>query len=220
MVDIDRLRVLYDGLDDRELQRIAQTELVPEARTVLEAEMNARGLPSTGAEATEPVTAPRKRSTVNPYASPESAVADPWAVLAVPGLIRLFQCMVVASALLGILLFVSPYLPMPISGDVVTLRTEATWADAISPMVSYVIFMALQPVWIILAFGLCFFKWWARPLLVAAYLLGAVGNLLGGLSLWMPWETILFTASTLLDGAVLALAFLPPLSTYFEQDRP
>jgi len=114
---------------------------------------------------------------------------------------------------------VSPYLPMPISGDVMTLRTEATWADAISPMGSYVIFMALQPVWIIVAIGLCFFKWWARPLLVAAYLLGAVGNLLGGLSLWMPWETILFTASTLLDGAVLALAFLPPLSTYFEQDR-
>ena len=219
MVDTDRLRVLYDGLDDRELQRIAGTELVPEARAVLEAEMTARGLPLAGGEATEPVTAPRKRSTLNPYAAPASALADPWAVLAVPGLIRLFQCMVVASALLGILLFVSPYLPMPISGDVVTLRTEATWADAISPMVSYVILMALQPVWIILAIGLCFFKWWARPLLVAAYLLGAVGNLLGGLSLWMPWETILFTASTLLDGAVLALAFLPPLSTYFEQDR-
>ena len=219
MIDTDRLRVLYDGLDDRELQRIAGTELVPEARTVLEAEMTARGLPLTGADATEPVTAPRKRSTLNPYAAPESALADPWAVLAVPGLIRLFQCMVVASALLGILLFVSPYLPMPISGEVVTLRMEAAWADAISPMVSYVIYMALQPVWIILAIGLCFFKWWARPLLVAAYLLGALANVLGGLSLWMPWETILFTASTLLDGAVLALAFLPPLSTYFEQDR-
>jgi hypothetical protein len=219
MFDTDRLRVLYDGLDDRELQRIAQTELVPEARTVLEVEMKARGLPLTGAEATEPVTVPRKRSTLNPYAPPASAVADPWAVLTVPGLIRLFQCMVVASALLGILFFVLPYLPMPISADVATLRTEATWADAISPMVSYFIFMALQPVWIILAFGLCFFKWWARPLLVTAYVLGAVGNLLGGLSLWMPWESILFTASTLLDGAVLALAFLPPLSAYFEQDR-
>ena len=219
MVDADRLRVLYDGLDDRELQRIARTELVPEARAVLEAEMRARGLSLDGAEAPEATAARQARASANPYAPPESAVADPWAVLAVPGLIRLFQYMVVASALLGIVLFASPFLPMPVSADVMTLRREAAGADALFPMVSYVIFMALQPVWIISAFGLCFFKWWARPLLVAAYLIGAFGNLVGGLGLWMPWETLLFTASTLLDGAVLALAFLPPLSTYFEQDR-
>jgi hypothetical protein len=35
--------------------------------------------------------------------------------------------------------------------------------------------------------------------------------------IWLPWELALVTIATLLDGAVLTLAFLPPLSKYFER---
>ena len=59
--------------------------------------------------------------------------------------------------------------------------------------------------------------WWGRLLLAAAYVLSAIGTLLAGIVIWFPWEVTLFTIAALLDGAVLALAFLPPLSRYFER---
>jgi hypothetical protein len=217
VVDVDQLRAHYDQLDDQELQRIAQTELVPEARAALDAEMSARGL-LWKSDADAPA-APRV-ARANPYAPPEATVSDPhaWAVLSVPGLIRLFQSMVVASALIGVFLFTWPYLPIPMDEDVWNFRWQsgagAAWGAA-----AYFIHLVLQVCWILSAFGLCFFKWWARPLFAGTYLLSAVSILLGGFVIWFPWEAFLITVATLLDGAVMALAFLPPLSAYFERDR-
>ena len=208
MVDVDYLRAHYETLNDQELERLAGMELVPEARTLLDTEMRSRGLA---------LISPR---VGNPYAAPTSAVmdADAWATLKVSGLIRLFQAMAVSATAIGLFMFAWPYLPIPVAQGLVDLREEAG-AGAVSAELSYLIFMALQPLWILSAFGLCFFKWWARPVFVGTYVLGIVGNLLGGLIIWLPWEAVLITLATLLDGGVLALAFLPPLSAYFERDR-
>lgn len=214
MVNVEQLRAHYDALNDDELERLAGTDLVPEARAVLEAEMRARGL------APVPVNSGAAYAKSNPYAAPKSAVTDPhaWATVTVSGLVRLFQVMVVASTLIGIFIFFWPFLPIPTAQDVTGLRAAAG-AGAWSAALSYVIAWAMQPLWILSAFGLCFFKWWARPVFAGTYVLGAIDNLVGGLVVWLPWEAVLITIATLLDGAVLALAYLPPLSAYFDRDR-
>jgi hypothetical protein len=206
VVNVDELRAYYDSLTDEELERLAGTELVPLARAALEAEMKARGLPL--------------QSTSNPYAAPKSAVSDPnaWATLTVSGLMRLFHTMVVVAALIGVFLFAWPYLPVPTAEGVNRLR-QAAGADAFAPVLSYVIFLGIQPLWVLSAFGLYFFKWWGRPVLIGTYALSAISNILGGLIVWLPWESVLIAIATLLDGATLTLAYLPPLSTYFERDR-
>jgi hypothetical protein len=207
MVDAGYLREHYDKLTDEELERIAKSDLVSEARAVLEAEFKSRGLalPAGG---------------VLPYAPPAARVEDPdaWATLTVGGLIRLFQAMAIASTALGMFLTFWPLLPIPISEPLAEYRAQ-TGDGALAPWFSHVVWMALQPLWIVSALGLCFFKWWARPVFAGTYVLSAVGNLAGGVIVWLPWEAVLVTVATLLDGAVLVLAFLPPLSKYFERDR-
>jgi hypothetical protein len=199
-------------LNDEELERLAKTQLLPEARQVLAAEMIARGLAPDGPEPATPTT--------NPYATPNSTVSDPnaWATLKVTGIIRLFQVMVCASTVIFLFIAFWAFLPIPMAEKVAGLRNAAA-ADALAPGIVDFLSWALQPLWILSAVGLCFFKWWARPLFAGIYVLGSIGTLLGGLVLWLSWEAVLVTVAILLDGAVLALAFLPPLSAYFERDR-
>jgi hypothetical protein len=109
-------------------------------------------------------------------------------------------------------------LPLPIS-DVSREVRGAAGADALALGLAVLIAYAMQPLWILSAIGLCFFKWWARPLFAGTYALGAIQNLIGGMAIWLPWEAALVTVVQLLDGAVMVLAFLPPLSAYFAQDR-
>jgi len=225
MIDADYLRMHYSRLDDEELRRLYRGELVPEARSVLQAEISARGISAATVvikDASEPVQPSDASDTNNPYSPPGAVVADPEsqaAVIKVSGLIRLFQWLVVTSTLLGLLLFGWPFLPIPLTEELATLRSQAG-AGAIAFAVNSSILLLLQPLWILSAVGLCFFKWWARPIFAGTYGLLLIGNLLGGVAIWLPWETVLITVTTLLDGAVLALAFLPPLSEYFARDRP
>jgi len=43
-------------------------------------------------------------------------------------------------------------------------------------------------------------------------------TLFSGLSVMRPTEAALFELSLLLDGAVLAMAYLAPINAYFERD--
>src|SRR5688572_9336745 len=205
MADAQRLRKLYESLSDDELVRISRSELVLEARDLLNAEMTERGL----------APAPPAR---NPYLAPAAPLADldAEASISARGLVRLFQSMVVASTAIGAFLWIWPYLPLPISEQTMAIR-DADGIGALLPWASYWVLTALQPIWVVAGIGLYFFLWWGRLLLAAAYAAGIVANLVGGMIIWLPWEAVLVTLATLLDGAVLTLAFLPPLSKYFER---
>ena len=145
-------------------------------------------------------------------------MSDAPAFITVSGLIRLFQRMIIASATLVVLLFVSPYLPIPIGEEQLAFRSGAG-SGALGLDAAIAIYYLLQLLWILSAVGLYFFKWWGRMLFAGAYVLGAIQTLLSGLEVNLPWESVVTMIATLLDGAILALAFLPPLSTYFERDR-
>src|SRR5687768_5017169 len=126
MVDRAHLGDLYKGLTDAELRRIWRTELVSEARVVLQEEMAQRGI--TAPELPEPVrrepAAQAARATFsNPYMPPGALLADPKeaAVLSARGLVRLFQYMVISSTLIGILLWVFVFIPLPASDDAMAI---------------------------------------------------------------------------------------------------
>jgi hypothetical protein len=223
MPDQEHLGQLFSGLSDAELRRIWRTELVSEARAVLQEEMMRRGVtaPELSEPArTEPVARTKPSIFSNPYLPPGALLADPKseAVLSARGLVRLFQRLVVASTFIGIVLWSWIWLPLPISDDAMALR-NVSGADAFDPMTSWLIITALQPVFIVCALGLYFFKWWARWLFVGAYGVGCLNTFLGGMGVSFGWEGALYQIMTLMDGAIIALAFLPPLAGYFEADR-
>ncbi len=141
---------------------------------------------------------------------------DAEASISARGLVRLFQSMVVASTAIGAFLWLWPYLPLPISEQTMAIR-DADGIGALLPWASYWVLTALQPIWVVAGIGLYFFLWWGRLLLAAAYVVGILAYLIGGMIIWLPWEGVLVTIATLLDGAILTLAFLPPLSKYFER---
>ena len=222
MVDPARLRDLYSGYSDDELQRIWRTDLVAEARVVLKEELQQRGMtaPPFPHDAGEAEAKPKSRRFSNPYLPPGALIADPMepAVLSARGLVRLFQYLVIASTSIGLLLWVFVFVPLPASEEARALRA-ASGFDALNPMISWLAAVALQIVYVVCAFGLCFFKWWGRWLYAGAYGIGVLNSLAGGTTVSLAWEGTLILIATLIDGAIIALAFLPPLARYFEEDR-
>jgi hypothetical protein len=140
------------------------------------------------------------------------------AALKVSGLLRLFQAMVVASALIGVLLVVWPFLPIPIAERMTAFRAQLS-AGALAPAASNIAFLIAQPLYILSAIGLYFLRWWGRLVFVGTYILTLLATLAGGMWVQLPWESFLATVVTLMDGAVLVLAFLPPLSVHFARER-
>ena len=218
MVDVGFLREHYGMLDDEELQRLARGDLVPEARAILEDAMSARGI--VPVESAPEDVVPSDRSS-NPYLPPGAPVSDAMAevaVLKVSGLLRLFQAMVVASTLIGLLLFVWPYLFIPMSPRIAAFRGQSG-AGALAPVAAQVAFLVAQPLWILSAIGLYFLRWWGRLLFIGTYALTMLASLVDGMGVQFAWESFLATVATLMDGAVLVLAFLPPLSEHFARHR-
>ena len=144
---------------------------------------------------------------------------DVTAKISVPKLVRLFQALVITSTVLGLFLYTWQYLGFSLAPSTKEIL-DLGGALAIAPTASSLGFLIAQPFWIISAVGLCFLRPWSRPLFVATYAFTTVANLVGGVIVWLPWELIVFTIAALLDGAVLALAFLPPLAPYFSSHQP
>lgn len=222
MVDPARLRDLYSGYSDDELQRIWRTDLVAEARLVLQEEMQQRGLGVTllTPDAGEAEAKPRARLFSNPYLPPGALLADPKeaAVLSARGLVRLFQYLLIGSILMRFLFWILEFVPLPISEQARAMR-DAAGFDAWNPMASWFIAIAVQLVLVVCAFAMCFFKWWARWVYVIAYAMMVANGLVSGTGVVLAWEGALYHIEVLMNGAILALAFLPPLSRYFEADR-
>lgn len=161
------------------------------------------------------------RLTMKIYVPPVAEANDfksDVATVTVKGLIPAFQLLVVTGTVLGLFVFGWRYLPVPLSSDAQTMLSYHG-VDAVALPLAILINLVLQPIWIVSAFGLCCFTWWSRPLFVGAYILGFIQTLLGGVAVLLPWEFVLLTFISLVDGAVLALAFLPPLSGYFDREK-
>jgi hypothetical protein len=110
-----------------------------------------------------------------------------------------------------------PLLGLPLPQDLATFRGQ-DGAGALAPVVTWIAFYIAQPLWILSAIGLCALRWWGRLLFIATYAMTMLASLVGGMNVLFPWESFLGTLAGLLDGAVLTLAFLPPLSRHFARE--
>jgi len=156
----------------------------------------------------------------NPYRPPSAPVADPDApaVLTVRRLMRGYQALVVATTLLGLVLNVG--LLQVFATPDMALVQGANGAGAILPFdVSDGLYVVMRILWIVSGIGLFFFTWWGRWVFIGTYLLSVFTGLTSGVQVWLPWDVLLFVATTLMDGAILALSFLPPISGYFARAR-
>ena len=127
---------------------------------------------------------------------------------------KIFRTIVVlAIACYGVLLAI-PYLPIELDPEAVTLLVYHGSLAAL-PGLTQLIFYPFVVLWMTAYLGLFFYKRWARGLFVGLYIAGITEGLLGGLDVYMPWDSTLITLFVLCDGAIFALAFTQPLAARF-----
>jgi hypothetical protein len=221
MIDAEYLKSHYGRLADHELLRLSRGDLVPEARVLLLAEMDARGIAAAASEGPGDdggAVGSNGRVTA-PYSPPSSRLADPQdhVEITFAYLVELFRGMVVVATIIGAFLYWWHLLPLPMSEDMRMFKAQSG-AGALAPVLSQIMSLAVQPLWLLSAVGLWCFRWWGRALFLGLYGVGAVLNLVGGATVSLPWENVLITVVMLLDGAILALAFLPPLARRFSDN--
>jgi hypothetical protein len=73
--------------------------------------------------------------------------------------------------------------------------------------------------WLIAALGLMFLKNWARHLFLGLSLLGVALAPFSGFVVQPPLDGLFANASALLDGAILAIAYLSPFAARFKETR-
>lgn len=150
-----------------------------------------------------------------PLAPVDDVSTDPAASLSRPGLVRLYHRLVLASVVLGLLLAFLPWSRLPLSYEL-QQAVQAAGLGAIVPLEAmHLLWWIQQPLWVAAGIGLYFFRSWARWLFTVLYGVSILSSLVGGAIVHLPWEAAMVTAVTLVDGALLALVFLPPLNAAF-----
>ena len=133
--------------------------------------------------------------------------------------IRLFQVLVVSSTIIYIVWFFLPYLSGYLSDDESRLA-EYSGYGAILPVHHVLYYSVWFGLWLISALGLFFFENWARHLYLALSLLSLVAAMFSGFVVHAPVDALFSNASLLLDGAILAIAYLTPLAASFKVATP
>ena len=129
--------------------------------------------------------------------------------------VRAFQSLVVLSTLLSIALWLLPYLPISMAPEFEGLLS-ANGADALFYEIAFEIRTYLPAAYLVAAIGLFFFTWWGRWLFVGCYAVGVVVTIVGGFIVLPALDSTFFLVVTLVDGAILGLAFFSPLSEHFD----
>jgi hypothetical protein len=154
----------------------------------------------------------------NPYDPPHSKVDDgsaPPSVLAIYSKLKLFQWLVVASVLTSLIFFFLPAISLPVSPDVAALRGKSGYG-AMLPGIREFISWIFLPLWLLGSVGLFFFQAWARSLFAVLYVVALLLRFTQGVTVLLPVEGFVGEIVSLLDGAILVLAFTAPLDAYFK----
>lgn len=129
--------------------------------------------------------------------------------------IRLFQMLVVSTTVIYIVWFFLPYWSGYLSDDEYRLAEYAGYG-AILPVHHVLYYSVWFGLWLISALGLLFFQNWARHLYLVLSLLSLVTAPFSGFVVQPPVDALFSNATLLLDGALLAVAYLTPLAASFK----
>ena len=133
--------------------------------------------------------------------------------------VRIFQLLVISSTVFYIVWFFLPYLSGYLSDDESRLA-EYSGYGAILPVHHVLYHSVWFGLWLISALGLFFFENWARHLYLALSLLSLVAAMFSGFVVHAPVDALFLNAIILLDGAILAIAYLTPLAASFKVATP
>jgi hypothetical protein len=159
---------------------------------------------------------------LSPYDPPQTRVEDgdtPSSFIAKQNKLRLFQWLVVASVLTSLVFFFLPAVALPVSPDVAALRGKSGYG-AMLPGIRELISWIFLPLWLIASVGLFFFQAWARSLFAVLYVVALLLRFIQGVTVSLPVEGFVGEIVSLLDGAILVLAFTEPLDGYFRRRAP
>jgi hypothetical protein len=127
-----------------------------------------------------------------------------------------FRALVVAALLAhGVVLFVLPKLPFLFSADSMDLMRYGGHGAHVAMNHPVLLGFYLLPFPAFIA--LYFFRNWGRYLLLAFLCLALFGSFFFGVSISGPPETFFGYAASLLDGAIIGLAFLSSLKERFSK---
>lgn len=132
--------------------------------------------------------------------------------------VRLFRVLVLASTATYCVWFFLPILPSYPSGEEYQL-TQHSGYRAILPVENALYFNTWFVLSIISAIGMFLIQNWARHLFLALATLNVVAAPLSGFLVQSPIDVMLSTTNLLLDGAIMALAYISPLSQRFTRSR-
>ena len=132
---------------------------------------------------------------------------------------RLFQVLVLTSTAFYVIWFFLPHWYGYLSYEQYRL-TEYSGYGAILPINHVLYYGTWFGLWLIAAVGLYFFRNWARHLYLALSFAHLALAPFSGFVVEPPLDFLFSATSLLLDGAILAMAYLLPLSANFKQLRP
>jgi hypothetical protein len=127
---------------------------------------------------------------------------------------RIFRALVVAATAIYVVWFLQPYglgdLP-----DVEHQLLEHDRYGALLPVQHPLFYCTWFCLWLVASVGLFLLQNWARHLFLALYVIGIALVPFAGFTVQLPIDTALSAVNTLLNGAILALAYLTPVSASF-----
>lgn len=130
--------------------------------------------------------------------------------------IRTFQILIIAATACYIVWFFLPFWPGYLT-DVEQRMTEVSGYGAVLPVQHPVYYGLWFGLWLIAALGLLFLKNWARYLYLVLSVLGCVSTIFSGFVVQPPLDTLFSTTNLILDGAILAIAYLSPFAARFKE---
>jgi hypothetical protein len=133
--------------------------------------------------------------------------------------IRLFQVLVLSSTTFFVVWFFLPFWSGYLSDDQYRLA-EYNGYGAVLPVHHALYYGTWFGLWLIAALGLYFFQNWARHLFLALSFLNLALAPFSGFAVQAPIDVLFSATVSILDGAILAMAYLLPLSANFKKLRP
>lgn len=128
--------------------------------------------------------------------------------------IRTFQILVIAATACYVVWFLLPYWPFYLT-ETEQRMVDVSGYGAVLPVEHPLYYSAWFALWMIAAFGLILLKNWARHLFLTLSVLGSALAPFSGFVIQAPLDGLFANTSALLDGAILAIAYLSPLADSF-----
>ena len=126
-----------------------------------------------------------------------------------------FRALIILAIAFSAMLF---YLDAYWVSDLSRIRLAMNWrgeGSVFADSTIQLLYFVIPALTLVAYIGLFFFAPFARFLLIALLAEGLIRSALDGLSVTVGWSTLASSSIWLIEGAIIAMVFLPPLASHF-----